>query len=198
MIRQPRRSVTRFFIPLIDVLILLFCIFLLMPIVEEGSSGPGGDAKLTPGQAQQLRQELDRLRAQVAKLEQTRESPRMRELEEEVARLRRAASRSAAERTALRFFEIDSKTGALFYYDPERVVVRDQADAEHLVDRDLRAANAAGLELVYVILLPRVMGIYHPTDDDITRIAGWFQPREKDGLRVRWETMRGLGRGKKT
>ena len=33
MIQMPRRSVTRFFIPLIDVLILLFCIFLLMPLV---------------------------------------------------------------------------------------------------------------------------------------------------------------------
>src|SRR5207302_10767223 len=139
------------------------------------------------------------LRGRVAELEQTRESPRMHELEEEVARLRREANRSAAERTALRFFEIDPKTGALFYYDPERVVVRDQADAQHLVDRDLRAANAAGLELVYVILLPRVSGpLYHPTDEDITRFEGWFQPREKDGLRVRWETMRGLGRGRKT
>ena len=30
MIKMPHRNVTRFFIPLIDVLILLFCIFLLM------------------------------------------------------------------------------------------------------------------------------------------------------------------------
>ena len=34
MIEFPRRSVTRFFIPLIDVLTLLFCIFLLMPLVK--------------------------------------------------------------------------------------------------------------------------------------------------------------------
>jgi len=33
MIRLPQRSVTRFFIPLIDVLTLLFCIFLLIPLV---------------------------------------------------------------------------------------------------------------------------------------------------------------------
>jgi len=33
MIERPKRSVTRFFVPLIDVLILLFCIFLLMPFV---------------------------------------------------------------------------------------------------------------------------------------------------------------------
>src|SRR6266852_5028203 len=35
MIAFPRRSVTRFFIPLIDVLTLLFCIFLLMPMIKE-------------------------------------------------------------------------------------------------------------------------------------------------------------------
>ena len=34
MIQLPRRSVTRFFIPLIDVLTLLFCIFLLMPLIK--------------------------------------------------------------------------------------------------------------------------------------------------------------------
>ena len=34
MIVMPRRSVTRFFIPLIDVLLLLFVVFLLMPIAN--------------------------------------------------------------------------------------------------------------------------------------------------------------------
>ena len=35
MIHMPRRNVTRFAIPLIDVLILLFCIFLLMEFNSE-------------------------------------------------------------------------------------------------------------------------------------------------------------------
>ena len=39
MIVRPSRSVTRFFIPMIDVLTLLFCIYLLMPMV--GASGEG-------------------------------------------------------------------------------------------------------------------------------------------------------------
>ena len=34
MIQLPQRSVTRFFIPLIDVLTLLFCIFLVMPLAQ--------------------------------------------------------------------------------------------------------------------------------------------------------------------
>ena len=40
-IHMPHRSVTRFFIPLIDVLILLFCIFLLMPYVKLVEGEPG-------------------------------------------------------------------------------------------------------------------------------------------------------------
>jgi hypothetical protein len=42
MIRLPQRSVTRFFIPLIDVLILLFCIFLLLPLVEKPDKAGAG------------------------------------------------------------------------------------------------------------------------------------------------------------
>ena len=46
MIVPPRRSVTRFFIPLIDVLILLFAIFLLMPFVSGSTSAEiSGDVK---------------------------------------------------------------------------------------------------------------------------------------------------------
>ena len=41
---MPRRSVTRFFIPLIDVLTLLFCIFLMMPVVKKSSEAEASDA----------------------------------------------------------------------------------------------------------------------------------------------------------
>ena len=74
MIRPPRRSVTRFFIPLIDVLILMFGIFLLMPLVEEGAAGAGGESRLTAGEAEQLRQDRDRLQQRIAELERTKES----------------------------------------------------------------------------------------------------------------------------
>jgi hypothetical protein len=62
MIQMPQRSVTRFFIPLIDVLTLLFCIYLLMPIVKPSEDGNGAegssDAKLSADE----RRELERLR----------------------------------------------------------------------------------------------------------------------------------------
>ena len=56
MIEFPKRSVTRFFIPLIDVLTLLFCIFLLMPLVKAGgeadvSENPPSRHPLGPGTA---------------------------------------------------------------------------------------------------------------------------------------------------
>src|SRR5262245_13474597 len=44
MIRPPRRAVTRFLIPFIDVLILLFCIFLLMPFVARTDISPANDS----------------------------------------------------------------------------------------------------------------------------------------------------------
>jgi hypothetical protein len=193
MIRQPRRSVTRFFIPLIDVLILLFCIFLLMPIVDESSSGPGGDAKLTAGEAQVLRQRLDQLQRRVVELEQTRESPRMRELQEELERLRQEAKVTLEQRLLIRTFQIDPKTGALTYSDPERIVVRDQGDARRLIDRDQRAARENNRELYYLILYPREKSLY-PTETQEQQYERWFQ-----GVTLGWDVpRRGPGGGRRT
>ena len=192
MIRPPRRSVTRFFIPLIDVLILLFCIFLLMPIVEEGASGPGSEAKLTAGEAQVLRQRLDQLQRRVIELEQTRESPRMRELQEEVERLRQEASRTIGQRLLIRTFQIDPKTGALTYSDPDRVVVRDQNEARRLIDRDERAARESNRELYYLILYPREKSLY-PTGPQEKQYDRWFQ-----GVTLGYDVpRRGPGGGKR-
>src|SRR5260370_26675474 len=63
MIEMPKRSVTRFFIPLIDVLTLLFCIFLLMPMVK--SAGETAEETRPPADepmAADERQELEQLR----------------------------------------------------------------------------------------------------------------------------------------
>ena len=55
MIQLPQRSVTRFFIPLIDVLTLLFCIFLVMPLAQNSDQALA--EQLTAKEA-----ELERLR----------------------------------------------------------------------------------------------------------------------------------------
>ena len=45
MIEMPHRSITRFFVPMIDVLTLLFCIYLLMPIVQDPATGESDVAR---------------------------------------------------------------------------------------------------------------------------------------------------------
>src|SRR5438876_8042214 len=207
MIRPPRRSVTRFFIPLIDVLILLFCIFLLMPIVEEGGE-PGGKARLTPGQIASLRHELDslrpevnRLRRRVTELEQTRELSQLKQLQDRIARLEQEKAR-AAETALLRHFEIDPRTGALLYYNPDRREAsypRDAAALTKLIDEDLASARKGKQQLIWVFLLPRGgAAAYHPTEAEQRALESFLQQRRDDGLRVRWETLRGRSQGGKT
>src|SRR5580692_8623954 len=99
MIQMPRRSITRFFIPMIDVLTLLFCIYLLMPMVRN------------PEQKQQderrsLEEKVRRLEAELAK--KTSKEPDMTaQLRAEVERLRREKIKALKERLAVRVLEID-------------------------------------------------------------------------------------------
>ena len=66
MLEMPCRSVTRFFIPLIDVLILLFCIFLMMPAVKRTAEAEVGAT--APSQEKQA--ELERREQAVQQKEQ--------------------------------------------------------------------------------------------------------------------------------
>jgi hypothetical protein len=138
MIQMPRRSVTRFFIPLIDVLILLFCIFLLMPLFK-AQAGPGGEPPPDgdrAGQEPRDQNEVERLRA-------------------EVEQLRREKAQPLQERLAVRVLEIDPASGVLFYSGPQRVELRTEADARELVLRDRQTVGDSGRELYYEILYPR-------------------------------------------
>ena len=72
MIQLPKRSVTRFFIPLIDVLILLFCVFLFLPMVGQGDT-PDSTLKASTDTIEkskiadpttQLLKEIEKLRAE--------------------------------------------------------------------------------------------------------------------------------------
>ena len=63
MLRMPQRSVTRFFIPLIDVLTLLFCIYLLMPIIKPAGAEETADTGAAPADA---RSRSRRARAEMA------------------------------------------------------------------------------------------------------------------------------------
>src|SRR5262245_3009071 len=102
MIRPPKRAVTRFFIPLIDVLILLFCIFLLMPYVEKGAVG---GARLTAGEAELLKGQLAELQRRIVELEGTRESPQ--ELRDRITYLEDELRKGATKRVEVKSFRFD-------------------------------------------------------------------------------------------
>jgi hypothetical protein len=138
MIEMPRRSVTRFFIPLIDVLTLLFCIYLLMPVVqEEGSEGTASGPLQTDE-----RRELNRLRLQNDGLRA------------EVARLRQGGAESP--RLSIRMLQTGDK-GRLYFSDPKRPSERIEVTAATVEDflRE-QQQQAAGRELYFLIVTPRV------------------------------------------
>src|SRR3954454_5227743 len=136
MIRLPRRSVTRFFIPLIDVLTLLFCIFLVLPLAQAPAEQTAEDLRRLEQERQRPQQQLDEPRRN------GEEAPR--DLREQMERLRQQQARALQERLAVRVLEIDARSGKLYYLDPERVEVRDEADAHALIDRDRRERGLGG------------------------------------------------------
>lgn len=158
MIQLPRKAVTRFFVPLIDVLILLFCIFLLMPFVSKADPAkPAPD----PAEAEPA------LPAETAELQ--------RQLTEAKRRIDRLMKDRAnlADRMSVKVLEIDGATGKLFGFDPDgRQEVRDQADAQRLIDRQKRAAGAK--EAFFLILYPRALTGY-PLQRQIDTYGRWFR-----------------------
>src|SRR3954471_9971343 len=136
MIRAPKRAVTRFFIPLIDVLLLMFCVFLLMPYVEKGALG---GARLTAGQAEQLKRRIEQLEAKLEQAGKNRETPE--ELKQENERLKKLLRQNPADRLVPRSLYVDEDNGGLFYLkataDGESVPVRlDEEKARQLVAFD--------------------------------------------------------------
>jgi hypothetical protein len=164
MIALPRRSVTRFFIPLIDVLTVLFCIFLLMPLVrspepmmetaaagEQAVEGPNTQSRLVEGPSGEL----------------------MRQEREELERLQREKIETLQQRLYVRVLEIDADTGKLFAQEGEqRIEITNQAAAERLIAR--QKLEAAGKELYYLFLFPRRLTGY-PEERQAKQYENWFK-----------------------
>ncbi len=157
MIQMPKRSVTRFFIPLIDVLILLFCIFLLMPLFK-AQAGPG--AEPTPDHPAQPPGDG---------------SDTVEQLRAEVERLRKEKGQPLQDRLAVRVLQIDPANGTLVYYAPQRVEVRSEADAHDLIVRDRKAVGEGGRELYYEILFPREPDSAYPLANQRKLYDEWFK-----------------------
>jgi hypothetical protein len=144
MIQPPKRSVTRFFIPMIDVWTLLFCIFLLMPYVKQPADAgePAGLANPEDPVA---------LRAEVEWLKRDRER--------------------AFHQQTVCVLEVDRDSGKLYHREPERVEIRNQIDAAALIDREVKAA--AGREAYFLILYPRELSGF-PEQRQAAAYERWF------------------------
>ena len=161
MIERPKRAVTRFFVPLIDVLILLFCIFLLMPFVatpEPLEPDPKDKAKASPEpelpkDVKQLRAELEKARREVDKL--------------------RAERGNLAEHLSVKVLEIDPRDGRLYYFhDGQRVNVTTEAAAEAVITLHKRASGTK--EPFFLILYPRTKSGF-PEQQQADDYARWFR-----------------------
>jgi hypothetical protein len=178
MIVMPRRSVTRFFIPLIDVLLLLFVIFLLMPIANldelEEKRQAAGDLSDT---VDSLERELQRRTQEVSNLEEARaDADEIEKLRAELEKLRQAGAQPLHKHTAIHIIDIDGKTGEISYYDaalPEQSLLqlKDEPGVRTLIERHQR--EASGRELYYLFLYPRRETGF-PTRAQERRYQAWF------------------------
>jgi hypothetical protein len=168
VIQLPSRSVTRFFVPMIDVLTLLFCIYLLMPMV------PPSDAAESENNLQALRERIRALEAELARKGQIGEELAA-DLRKEIEALRLESIKTLQTRLAVRVLQIDGKTGELYFNNPARVDVRDQNDVQQLINRDRDQPGSEKREMYYLILYPRDRDSSHPTREERQRFDNWFQ-----------------------
>jgi hypothetical protein len=160
MIERPKRAVTFFFVPLIDVLILLFCIFLLMPFVATPPAAePDPEPKAKPPEPE-LPREVGELQEQLQRARR------------EIERLR-AERGNLAERLSVKVLEIDPKDGRLYYYqDGQRINVTSQPEAEAVITLHKRASGTR--EPFFLILYPRTRSGY-PEQQQADAYARWFR-----------------------
>jgi hypothetical protein len=162
MLEMPRRSVTRFFIPLIDVLTLLFCVFLVMPLAKSSNEDAGpSDAD----EVKKLHAELDRLRGLGAY-----EPEKMRrELED----LRKAKVDAIQDRIMPYIIEINNEDGELYVQRSDGPTKVDRDEAQRMIQED-KGKYGDKAAIVYVLQYPRQRPRKHPTFADLDRYKEWF------------------------
>jgi hypothetical protein len=167
MIEMPQRSITRFFIPMIDVLTLLFCIYLLMPMVSESSE--------TDAARREREDRLRYLEAELARLGKSGDALSPEELAK-LEKLRAERAEALKNRLSVRVLEIDARDGKLYYRGAQgaRVEVANQADALALIREDQRLTGG-GRELYYLILYPRDPKSAFPTVGQKRDYDSWFR-----------------------
>ena len=164
MIEMPHRSITRFFVPMIDVLLLLFCIYLVMPMATHED----GDTEAVREAREKIKREMD-----IERANRSKDSDLPAQLREELERLRQEKMDVLKQRLSVRVLEVDGKDGKLFYRDPDPVPLAGPDDARKLISRD-REAIGPQRELFYLVLAPRDRASTYPTREQWERYQSWF------------------------
>ncbi len=176
MIHMPHRSVTRFFIPLIDVLLLLFGIFLLMPIAAEEDLEKRREEAAERGEsATALQQALqDRLKELYRLEELEGDLKHVADLKQEIQVLRNLLNQSVQQGLTVKVIETDPKTGAIYYYDARAeeplTPIPDAQAAKNLIAQQQK--DAGGKTVYYQFLRRR--GPY-PTVGQARQYREWFK-----------------------
>ncbi|MCU0704341.1 MAG: hypothetical protein MUF18_10235 [Fimbriiglobus sp.] len=161
MIQLPERAVTRFFVPLIDVLILLFCIFLLLPFVATPADQTAGSD--TPTDLESLRSEVRKAKDELA-IERKRVDELLRERAE------------SAQRTLVRVIDIDGDTGEMSYAASDgppgrRYPLASAEDARNLILNAKKKSDGRAVKFLFVC--PRKPSRF-PDRKTLDDIGAWF------------------------
>lgn len=162
MIQLPERAVTRFFVPLIDVLILLFCIFLLLPFVSAPAESKTAD---NPDDLEALREKLkkteDDLAVEKKRVDDWLKNP--------------AAS---AQRTAVWVIDVEviGDSAVLSYAAPDgppgkRFTLTTRESATQYIE--LTTTRSRPQAVKYLFVCPRKPSPF-PDKDMLANIAKWF------------------------
>jgi hypothetical protein len=174
MIQMPRRSVTRFFIPLIDVLTLLLAMFLLMPIFDE-EARQQEDTSPSPSEGVRKDLEIARLSRLLGQARQQAD-PLTEKERQELQRLRREMTKPLPERYAVFVLGIDAKNGNLFYYDPleadKKIVIAKAEDADRLIKQ--QRGLAGDRDLYFLFQEPRQKSAF-PIGKQRKLYESWFK-----------------------
>jgi hypothetical protein len=166
MLKMPQRSITRFFIPLIDVLTLLFCVFLIMPMARSGKEGANLPLTLE-GQLKAREDEVLDLQEQLADIRK-RDDDTITQLREELAGVRTQSSRDLARKLQVVFLSMD-RDAKLYGPDSLEIGGPDEADLRMKKDRD----KYPGRELLYLVRFPS--DIENLSSERREQIEGWFR-----------------------
>jgi biopolymer transport protein ExbD len=180
MIQMPRRPVTRFAIPLIDVLLLLFCIFLLMEFNSESKVDEKEEVvEVQRGSIENMQADLNRRIKELSQFEEDRpDLVKLAKLTKDYEDLKAATLQTLQKQAYVRIIDIDGNDGSISFYDDKRpkdpiLKITTKEIAEKLIER--HTEEARGRVVYYYFLYPRAGKRFPTTVGQEEDYRKWFK-----------------------